>query len=50
MSFAQFTDHNEGYVAIKGSQNKVFSFVAICLKSEHAKPDDFWFATCDDAI
>ena len=37
MSCAQFTDHNEGYVAIKGCQNKEISFVEICLKSEHAK-------------
>ena len=37
MSCAQFTDHNEGYVAIKGLQNYMFSFVEICLKSEHAK-------------
>ena len=32
-----FYRSNEGYVAIKGWQNKVFSFVEIRLKSEHAK-------------
>ena len=32
-----FYRSNEGYIAIKGWQNKVFSFVEIRLKSEHAK-------------